>query len=84
MRKYVGESTHLIFDGTRLVCYSKGVNLARIGYNHSQIWDPQVNLMYCFSLRPEKMPVYFMPFAGNKPDISNLLTCVRELGIPYL
>lgn len=81
MRKYVGESTHLIFDGTRLVCYSKEVDLARIGYNHSQIWDPQVNLMYCFSLRPEKMPVYFMPFAGNKPDISNLLTCVRELGM---
>ena len=31
MRKYVGESTHLIFDGTRLVCYSKEVELARIG-----------------------------------------------------
>ena len=81
MRKYVSESTHLIFDGTRLVCYSKDIDLARIGYNHSQIWDPQVNLMYCFSLKPEKMPVYFMPFAGNKPDISNLVTCIRELNL---
>ena len=81
MRKYIGSSTHLIFDGTRLVCYSKDIDLARVGYNHSGIWDPQVNLMYCFSLRPEKMPVYFMPFAGNKPDISNLLTCIRELGM---
>lgn len=81
MKRFVDGSTHLIFDGTRLVCYSKDIDLARVGYNHSEIWDPQVNLMYCFSLRPNKMPVYFMPFAGNKPDVSNIMTCVRELGL---
>lgn len=81
MKRFVCGSTHLIFDGTRLVCYARDNSLAGIGYNHSQIWDPQVNLMYCFSLRPMKMPVYFMPFAGNKPDVSNIMTCVRELGL---
>ena len=81
MRRFVGGASHLIFDGTRLVCYSGGVSLARVGYNHSGIWDPQVNLLYCFSLRPSKMPVYYMPFAGNKPDVSNLMTSVRELGL---
>ena len=48
MKRFVDGSTHLIFDGTRLVCYSKDIDLARVGYNHSEIWDPQVNLMYCF------------------------------------
>lgn len=81
MKSFVSGASHLIFDGTRLVCYAKDVDLARIGYNHSEIWDPQVNLMYCFSLRPTKMPVYFMPFAGNKPDVSNIMTCIRELGL---
>lgn len=47
--RYVDGSTHLIFDGTRLVCFSKDIDMARIGYNHSMIADPQINLMYRFS-----------------------------------
>ena len=66
MKHFADGASHLIFDGTRLVCYAKGIDPARIGYNHSQIWDPQVNLMYCFSLRPTRMPVYFMPFVSVK------------------
>ena len=81
MHRYIDSSTHIIFDGTRLVCYSKGIDEARIGYNHNRIWDPQVNLMYCFSLRPVKSPVYFFPFEGNSPDLSNIGYCVNEAGI---
>lgn len=79
--RYVDGSTHLIFDGTRLVCFSKDIDMARIGYNHSMIADPQINLMYCFSLRPAEMPVYFMPFVGNKPDISDIMTSINEFGL---
>lgn len=79
--RYVDGSTHLIFDGTRLVCFSKDIDMARIGYNHSMIADPQINLMYCFSLRPAEIPIYFMPFAGNKPDISDIMASINELGL---
>ena len=81
MHKYIDDSSHIIFDGTRLVCYSKGISEARIGYNHNQIWNPQVNLMYCFSLKPVKSPVYYFPFPGNSPDLSNIGYCIKEAGI---
>ena len=81
MHRYLDDSTHIIFDGTRLVCYSQGISEAQVGYNHNQIWDPQVNLMYCFSLKPVKAPVYFFPFPGNKTDLSNISYCINETGI---
>ena len=69
MRKYVGESTHLIFDGTRLACYSKEVDLARIGYNHSQIWDPagQSHVLLFAAPGEGMLRSYFMPFAQTSP-----------------
>lgn len=40
-----------------------------------------MNLQYCFSLRPEKKPIYFKGFTGDKTDISILKTCIRESGL---
>ncbi len=81
MHRYLDNSTHLIFDGTRMICYSDNISEAQIGYNHNQIWDPQINLMYCFSLKPVKAPVYFFPFPGNKPDLADISYCIKETGI---
>ena len=77
MRKYYDGTEFIIFDGTRLVSHSLGEK----GYNHCNIDDPQMNLQYCFSLRPEKKPIYFKGFTGDKTDISILKTCIRESGL---
>lgn len=77
MRKYYDGTESIIFDGTRLVSHSLGEK----GYNHCNIDDPQMNLQYCFSLRPEKKPIYFKGFTGDKTDISILKTCIRESGL---
>ena len=77
MRKYYDGTEFIIFDGTRLVSHSLGEK----GYNHCNIDDPQMNLQYCFSLRPEKKPIYFKGFTGNKTDISILKTCIQESGL---
>lgn len=77
MRKYYDGTEFIIFDGTRLVSHSLGEK----GYNHCNIDDPQMNLQYCFSLRPEKKPIYFKGFTGDKADISILKTCIRESGL---
>ena len=37
--------------------------------------------MYCFSLKPVKSPVYYFPFPGNSPDLSNIGYCIKEAGI---
>lgn len=77
MRKYYDGTEFIIFDGTRLVSHSLGEK----GYNHCNIDDPQMNLQYCFSLKPEKKPIYFKGFAGDKTDISVLKTCIQESGL---
>lgn len=77
MRKYYDGTEFIIFDGTRLVSHSLGEK----GYNHCNIDDPQMNLQYCFSLRPEKKPIYFKGFTGDKTDISILKTCIQESGL---
>ena len=77
MRKYYDGTEFIIFDGTRLVSHSLGEK----GYNHCNIDDPQMNLQYCFSLRPEKKPIYFKGFTGDKTDISIMKTCIRESGL---
>ena len=77
MRKYYDGTEFIIFDGTRLVSHSLGEK----GYNHCNIDDPQMNLQYCFSLWPEKKPIYFKGFTGDKTDISILKTCIRESGL---
>lgn len=77
MRKYYDGTEFIIFDGTRLVSHSLGEK----GYNHCNIDDPQMNLQYCFSLKPENKLIYFKGFAGDKTDISVLKTCIQESGL---
>lgn len=76
MGKYYSGTEYVIFDGTRLVSHSLG----ELGYNHCGIDDPQMNLQYCFSLKRERNPVYFLCETGDRTDCSMLLTCLREMG----
>lgn len=80
MKEFVSGSEYIIFDGTRLVSYSDKMDLACVGYNHCEIKDPQVNLLYCFSLSPAKAPVYFRAVAGDKTDITAIKNSIRESG----
>ena len=80
MKNYYDGTEYIIFDGTRLVSHSLGEK----SYNHCNIDDPQMNLQYCFSLKPEKKPIYFKGFTGNKTDISLLNTCISESGLENL
>ena len=81
MKLFIQGSEKIIFDGTRLVSYSEEMDLNRVGYNHCGINDPQINLLYCFSLSPMKMPLYFRANAGDKPDIVVIQNALKEAGI---
>ena len=81
MKKYSNASETIIFDGTRLVSYSEKMDMNRSGYNHCGIEDPQINLLYCFSLSPLKAPVYFKSNYGDVVDVSAVKDAVRESGI---
>ena len=80
MNLFAKGSETIVFDGTRLVSYSEKMDMNRCGYNHCGIEDPQINLLYCFSLSPQKMPVYFKANAGDKTDISVIKDAIGESG----
>ena len=80
MNMFARQGETIIFDGTRLISYSEKMDMNRMGYNHCNIEDPQINLLYCFSLEPDKMPVYFKANPGDKTDISVIKDAIREAG----
>ena len=80
MNLFARQSETIIFDGTRMISYSDKMDMNRMGYNHCNIEDPQINLLYCFSLNPNKMPVYFKANAGDKTDIAVIRDAIREAG----
>ena len=80
MNLFAKGSETIVFDGTRLISYSEKMDMNRCGYNHCGIEDPQINLLYCFSLSPNKMPVYFKANAGDQTDISVIKDAIREAG----
>lgn len=81
MKKYVDNSETIIFDGSRLISYSDKMEMNRYGYNNYGIEDPQINLLYFFTLNPLKAPVYFKSNYGDKVDGSVIRDALRESGI---
>ncbi len=81
MKQYLLGKNYIIFDGTRLVSYSSYNEYAHVGYNHCNIENPQVNVLYCFSLSPQKAPVYFRANAGDKTDYETILNAIKETNI---
>lgn len=81
MKKYIDKGEYIIFDGTRLVAYSDKNALGSIGYNHCGIEGPQVNLLYCFQLKPSEAPVYFRVNGGDKSDYDTIINAINETQI---
>ena len=76
------EREYLIFDGTGIVSFSKGMDDAQIGYNSQKVYDPQINLLYAFyGGTPSGMPAYYRKFPGNVRDVSAFGTVIAEMGI---
>ena len=77
-----GERDYLIFDGTNLVTYSKGISDAQVGYNSQGNYDPQINLLYAFTNTDHRgMPGYYRKFPGSIRDVSAFVSLTSEIGV---
>jgi transposase len=83
MRCLVGRAGHVLFDGTSIISKSKKMEHNNIGYNARRQYDPQVNLLYAFSV-DSNQPAYYRVVAGNVRDVTAFGLCVRESGIKNL
>jgi transposase len=81
MKEYVQGAEHIIFDGTRITSYSEKMDISQIGYNNKRSYDPQVNLLYAFSTRPDVTPAYYRVLPGNICDVSAFSKSVEEAGL---
>lgn len=76
------EHEYLIFDGTRLVSSSKGMDDNQLGYNNEGIYDPQVNLVYAFlGGKNNNVPAYYRKFPGSICDVNAFCSMVSEINI---
>lgn len=81
MKAFISGTEHIIFDGTRITTCSENMYNSKMGYNNNGSYDPQINLMYAFSSKPETSPVYYRTFSGNICDVKSFRDAVRESGI---
>lgn len=77
LRQFVSGSEHIVFDATHMVSHSKKAKMAQRGYNNASDYDPQVNLLYMFSV-DKQAPNYYRLFPGNIQGTSALKHCLSE------
>ncbi len=78
MRSLFGEGRYLLFDGTTITTFSKGIEGAAVGYSSTQSWDPQMNLMYVFRCGNDPAPVFFRTSSGDVRDVALFRQVVME------
>ena len=80
MREYLKGSGYILFDGTNIISQSENMDINRIGYNSHRQYDPQINLLYAFSMSNEE-PGYYRVLPGNIRDVKAFRKSVEELNI---
>jgi transposase len=80
MREFIGNDSHIIFDGTGIASQSSKMGINRVGYSAGGGFDPQINLLCAFS-RDSKKPVYCRIVAGNVRDVTALSLTLKETGL---
>ena len=80
MKEYLKDSEYILFDGTNIISQSENMDINRLGYNSHRQYDPQINLLYAFSLKTEE-PGYYRVLPGNIRDVKAFRKSVEELNI---
>lgn len=70
----------ILADTTHILSKSDKINLSQKGYNNHMDYEPQINLMYLYSLE-SRMPVFYRLHAGNIREIKAFKLTVQEAGL---
>lgn len=75
-----GRGDYMLIDATHLLSQSRGMDIARQGYNSEGEHLPQVNLMFIYS-RKMDMPVYYRIVPGDIREVKAFALTLRESGL---
>lgn len=79
MSKYVAGEKNIIFDATHIFSHSQQSNMNAVGYNSKRVFEPQINLLYMFSV-DNQTPLYYRVFPGNVGGMRALKLSIEESG----
>ncbi|UCE53602.1 MAG: transposase [Desulfobacterales bacterium] len=80
MRSFIQGGDYILADGTHIVSHSQHIEMAKQGYNSSQNYDPQVNLLFLFSSKL-RLPVFYRILPGNIRDVTSFKLTIEESGL---
>lgn len=80
LKSFVHRGEAILIDLTHIFSASSTMRLAALGYNTQRDFQPQVNLLYIFSLE-RRIPLFYRVLPGNVRDVSSLKATVEESGL---
>lgn len=80
MKSFIVGSEYIIFDITSIASGSNQLVINQPGYNSKLDFDPQINLLYIFSV-DQQQPIYYRIIPGNVRDITAFKLGVKEAGL---
>jgi transposase len=79
MSSFLKGKDMVLIDATNLITHSKKIGIAHLGYNTKQEYEPQVNIMFLFSMNLQ-LPVFYRVLPGNIREVSAFKLTLEESG----
>lgn len=80
MRFFTKDVEYILTDITNIFNKSQNMIINKKGYNSKQVYTPQVNLLYTYSLN-NHLPIYYRIIPGNIRDVKAFKNAIIESGI---
>ena len=80
MKSFITGGEHIVFDVTSITSSSGKLEINQSGYNSKRNFDPQINLLYVFSVNQQE-PRYYRIIPGNIRDITAFKLGIKESGL---
>jgi transposase len=77
MSRFVKENDTVLIDATNLITHSRKMEIAHMGYNSKQEYEPQINIMFLFSASMQ-LPVFYRVLPGNVREVSAFRLTMEE------
>jgi len=77
MRSFIRDENYLAVDLTHVLSLSDGVISATLGHNSRELYLPQVQLLFLFSLDHD-FPAYFRIMPGSITNVTSLKMSMQE------
>jgi hypothetical protein len=80
MKQFIKQDDMVLVDMTDVISHSKKMDLPHKGYNSRMDFNPQMNLLFIFSLK-QQLPAYYRLVPGNIKDVKAFSLSIKESGL---